>query len=66
MKNQLVTGPIVCGIHVSKAFLDYKGGILSEISIAPKIEHYVELVGWGSENGKNYWLGRNSWGTSWG
>ena len=67
MKNEIFSwGPIVCGIHASKAFHEYKGGILSEISIAPKIDHYVEILGWGEENGKKYWLGRNSWGTSWG
>lgn len=66
MKNQLAAGPIVCGMHSSKAFQDYHGGIFSEVTIAPKIDHYVEIVSWGSESGKNFWVGRNSWGTSWG
>lgn len=29
-------------------------------------EHAVKLMGWGQEDGINYWLGANSWGTSWG
>ena len=41
MKHHLDEGPIVCGMHSSKAFEDYKGGIFSEISISPKIDHYV-------------------------
>jgi cathepsin X len=67
MKSEVATyGPIVCGVHASEEFLKYRGGIFSEISIKPEINHYVEVIGWGEENGKSYWLGRNSWGTAWG
>lgn len=26
----------------------------------------VQLSGWGTEDGVDYWIGRNSWGTYWG
>ena len=32
-----------------------------------QINHAVQLNGWGTtEDGIDYWIGRNSWGTYWG
>ena len=67
MKKELATyGPIGCGISVTDKFEAYKGGIYEEFSIFPMINHEISVVGYGVENGVEYWIGRNSWGTYWG
>ncbi|EAR83540.1 papain family cysteine protease (macronuclear) [Tetrahymena thermophila SB210] len=40
---------------------NYKSGIFTQKE-KPQINHAVTLIGWGSD----YWLLRNSWGSSWG
>jgi len=59
-------GPIGCGIDATSDFEAYSGGIYSEKKLFTYINHEVSVVGWGVENGTEYWIGRNSWGTYWG
>jgi cathepsin X len=69
MKAELyMNGPMGCGIHATKNFEEnYKGGIYSEHVRFPLINHEISVVGYGvDENGTEYWIGRNSWGTYWG
>ena len=67
MKAELYkNGPIACGIHVTDNFEAYTGGIFSEHLLFPLMNHEISVVGWGIEDGVEFWVGRNSWGTYWG
>jgi len=63
-------GPIGVEIDAgSKAFKNYAGGIFSsDICSSRKTNHAVVAVGYGSDytNGMDFFMIKNSWGTSWG
>merc|ERR1712070_1364302 len=60
-------GPIACGIQATPKFEQtYKGGIYREKIENPSLNHEISIVGWGTDDdGVEYWIGRNSWGTYW-
>ena len=44
----------------------YSSGILDDESCGAEVNHTVNIVGYGTEQGLGYWLVKNSWGTGWG
>ncbi|KAI6174046.1 Gut-specific cysteine proteinase [Aphelenchoides besseyi] len=60
----LANGSIVAQFDVYYDFYNYKSGIYQHVS-----GNYVgghALIGWGVDNGTQYWLAANSWGVDWG
>lgn len=62
-KEILARGPITCGIDATPLH-EYTTGIIGDHGRSSN--HAVSVVGWGQEDGVNYWLVRNSWGEYWG
>jgi cathepsin X len=44
-------GPVSCGIHVTKGFSQYKGGVYQEHVAKPEANHELSIVGWGHSAG---------------
>ena len=41
-------------------------GIFNDQTNCTTLDHSISIAGYGTENGVDYWIGRNSWGTYWG
>ena len=67
MMNELQNGPISCAMCTTmEFFINYTGGIQNDTSNCNETDHDISVVGYGTENGTDYWIVRNSWGTYWG
>lgn len=64
------TGPVITVMKASDKFLFYSKGIFDDPRCSRRrddVDHAIVIVGYGAENGKNYWIIKNSWGTTeWG
>jgi len=64
-------GPVSIAIQANqKSFQLYNGGVLEQggffNSCGQRLDHGVAVVGYGTDNGVDYWKVRNSWGSGWG
>lgn len=56
-------GPVSVTVDANQAFMNYGGGVFSKCRYG-QTNHMTDLVGW--DDVGQYWIMRNSWGTSWG
>lgn len=62
-------GPVSVAFQVVSGFRDYESGIYSSDdcqNTTQDVNHAVLAIGFGKENGEEYWLVKNSWSDSWG
>eukprot|EP00826_Nyctotherus_ovalis_P040511 TRINITY_DN4003_c0_g1_i2.p1 TRINITY_DN4003_c0_g1~~TRINITY_DN4003_c0_g1_i2.p1 ORF type:complete len:372 (+),score=108.88 TRINITY_DN4003_c0_g1_i2:215-1330(+) len=59
-------GPIEAVFDVYEDLAHYGGGVYYNSTAKFLGIHAVTVLGWGVEDGKDYWLCKNSWGDTWG
>jgi cathepsin B len=59
-------GPVTASYTVYEDFLAYKSGVYQHVSGDELGGHAVEFIGYGTEDGVDYWIVKNSWNPSWG
>ena len=67
MKAALNNQPLAVAIEADKfVFQTYQSGVLTSSKCGTNLDHAVLAVGYGTEDGQDYWLVKNSWDTTWG
>ena len=66
MVDALQTGPILCRILKDEGFARYKEGIYRAETGSGGSYEYLAMVGYGSEDGVYFWIGRSAYGSKWG
>ena len=66
MMSAIDRQPVSVAVDASRnVFMYYTTGVITS-DCGVRIDHAVVAVGYGTENGQDYFLVRNSWGSSWG
>jgi C1A family cysteine protease len=68
LQSAVAQQPVSVSIEADTVyFQSYQSGILTDAAACgTTIDHAVLAVGYGTSNGTNYWIVKNSWSASWG
>ena len=67
LKAAIAKGPVSVAIEADKIeFQAYKSGVLTGTACGTQLDHGVLAVGYGTLNGVEFYLVKNSWGSNWG
>lgn len=67
MRSAVAKAPNAVSIQADQpVFQSYSSGIFNSAACGTQHDHATIVVGYGEENGTEYWIMRNSWGASWG
>jgi len=67
LKAAIEVGPVSVTVEADTyVFQGYTGGILNSADCGTNLDHAITAVGWGTQDGQDYYIVRNSWGAGWG
>lgn len=67
LREAVLQQPVSIAIQADQfVFQHYTSGVITDETCGTELDHAVLVVGYGTENDIDYWLIKNSWGTSWG
>jgi cathepsin L len=67
LKAAIAKGPVSVTVEADRTvFQSYRSGILNSTACGTSLDHAITAVGYGTENGVDYYIVRNSWGAGWG